>query len=92
MKKKLTKISKNCSLFLCLHADEMARRLIIYAVAQILIKTMSCLDQMTPTEGTPEPSSSKTKEDEKTKEATPPKYRPKTKKKSRKRMFLQMVR
>ena len=87
MKKKLTKISNNCALYLCLHADEMARRLIINAVAQILIKTMSCLDQMTPTPGTPEPSASKTKEDEKTKEATPPKYRPKTKKKSRKRMF-----
>ena len=87
MKKKLTKISNNCALYLCLHADEMARRLIIYSVAQVLLKTMSCLDKMTPTPQTPQPFSSKTTKGQQTKEATPPKYRPKNKKKSRKKMF-----
>ena len=63
MKKKLRKMTTSYPLYLCYHQDELTCLRIIVNVAEILIKTMSCMDREKKTSipQTPQPSSSKRK-------------------------------
>ena len=87
MKKKLVKLGKQNTYYLCLHPDELTARMLIIRITRMLIKTISRLDNKdkNPTFPEPQPSSSNTKEDEeKEKEEKQPKYKPKQKKKKKK--------
>ena len=53
MIKKLVKMGKQNNYFLCLHPDELITRMLLVPLIRMLIKTIKCLDNPTPSEPQP---------------------------------------
>ena len=78
MIKKLVKMGKQNNYFLCIHPDELITRMLLIPLIRMLIKTIKCLDNPTPSE----PQSNIVEEKKKE-----PQYKPKQKKKKKKKNY-----
>ena len=78
MIKKLVKMGKQNNYFLCIHPDELITRMLLIPLIRMLIKTIKCLDNPTPSESQPNIVEEKKKE---------PQYKPKQKKKKKKKNY-----
>ena len=74
MIKKLVKMGKQNNYLLCIHPDELTIRMLLVPLIRMLIKTIKCLDNPTPSEPQPKIVEEKKKE---------PQYKPKQKKKKK---------